>query len=81
LYRVEAGIPRGQQQNILNRQRGGRSLWRNDEKEAESEVFDEPYLNQGRFERGYGNREARMDRHWWDNDLGNIKMNIPSFQR
>jgi hypothetical protein len=35
LDRVEAGTPRGQQQNIPNRQRGGRALWRNDEEEAE----------------------------------------------
>jgi hypothetical protein len=59
LDRVEAGTPRGQQQNIPNRQRGGRALWWNDEEEAESEDFGEPYLNQGRFDRGYGNREAR----------------------
>jgi hypothetical protein len=45
LDRVEAGTPRGQQQNIPNRQRGGRALWRNDEEEAELEDFDEPYLN------------------------------------
>jgi hypothetical protein len=29
LDRVEAGTPRGQQQNIPNRQQGGRALWRN----------------------------------------------------
>jgi hypothetical protein len=80
LDRVEAGTPRGQQQNIPNRQRGGRALWRNDEEEAELEDFDEPYLNRGRFERGYGNREARMGRPRRDNDLGNIKIKIPSFQ-
>jgi hypothetical protein len=45
LDRVEAGTPWGQQQNIPNRQRGGRALWRNDEEEAELEDFDEPYLN------------------------------------
>jgi hypothetical protein len=44
------------------------------------EDFDEPYLNRGRFERGYGNREARMGRPRRDNDLGNIKIKIPSFQ-
>jgi hypothetical protein len=44
------------------------------------EEFDEPYLNRGRFERGYGNREARMGKPMRDNDLGNIKIKIPSFQ-
>jgi hypothetical protein len=34
------GTPRGQQQDIPNRQRGGHALWRNDEEEVESE-FDE----------------------------------------
>jgi len=33
------------------------------------EEFDEPYLNRGRFEHGYGNREARMGRPRRDNDL------------
>ena len=37
-------------------------------------------MNQGRFECGYGNREARMGRPRRDNDLGNIKIKIPSFQ-
>jgi hypothetical protein len=50
LDRLEAGTPRGQQQNIPNRQRGGRALWWNDEEEA-LEEFDEPYLNRGRFYR------------------------------
>jgi hypothetical protein len=80
LDRVEAGTPRGQQQNIPNRQRGGCALWRNDKEEAELEDLDEPYLNRGRFERGYGNREARMGRPRRDNDLGNIKIKIPYFQ-
>jgi hypothetical protein len=80
LDRVEAGTPRGQQQNIPNRQRGGRALWQNGEEEVELEDFDEPYLNRGRFEHGYGNREARMGRPRRDNDLGNIKIKIPSFQ-
>uniref|UniRef100_A0A2N9GXJ1 RNA-directed DNA polymerase n=1 Tax=Fagus sylvatica TaxID=28930 RepID=A0A2N9GXJ1_FAGSY len=80
LDRVEAGTPRGQQQDIPNRQQGGRVAWRNVEEEAESEEFDEPYLNRGRFERGNGNREARMGRPSRDNDLGNIKIKIPSFQ-
>jgi hypothetical protein len=80
LDKVEARTPRGQQQNIPNRQRGGRALWRNDEEEAELEDFDEPYLNRGRFEHGYGNREARMGRPRRDNDLGNIKIKIPSFK-
>ncbi|XP_062089604.1 uncharacterized protein LOC133796139 [Humulus lupulus] len=80
LDRVEAGTPREQQQDIPNRQQGGRVPWRNVEEEAESEEFDEPYLNWGRFERGYGNREDRMGRPRRDNDLGNIKIKIPSFQ-
>jgi len=80
LDRVEAGTPRGQQQDNPNRQQRGHVPWRNVEEEAESEEFDEPYLNRGRFERGYGNREARMGRPRRDNDLGNIKIKIPSFQ-
>jgi hypothetical protein len=44
------------------------------------EDFDEPYLTRGRFEHGYGNREASMARPRRDNDLGNIKIKIPSFQ-
>jgi hypothetical protein len=44
------------------------------------EEFDEPYLNRGWFEHGCGNREARMGRPRRDNDLGNIKIKIPSFQ-
>lgn len=80
LDRVEAGTPRGQQHDIHNRQQGGRVPWRNVEEEAESEEVDEPYVNRGRFERGYGNREARMGRPRRDNDLGNIKIKIPSFQ-
>ena len=59
---------------------GGRVPWRNVEEEAESEEIDDPYLNRGRFERGNGNREARMGRPRRDNDLGNIKIKIPSFQ-
>jgi hypothetical protein len=58
LDRVEAETPRGQQDNP-NRQQGGRVPWGNVEEEAELEEFDEPYFNRGRFERGYGNREAR----------------------
>ncbi|KAL5550756.1 hypothetical protein UlMin_000932 [Ulmus minor] len=77
---VEVGTPRGQQQDILNRQQGRCVPWRNVEEEVESEEFDEPYLNRGRFERGYGNREARMGRPMRDNDLGKIKIKIPSFQ-
>ncbi|XP_062114134.1 uncharacterized protein LOC133825167 [Humulus lupulus] len=80
LDRVEAGTPREQQQDNPNRQQGGRVPWRNVEEEAESEEFDEPYLNRGRFERGYGNREARMGKPRKDNDLGNIKIKIPYFQ-
>jgi hypothetical protein len=37
-------------------------------------------LNRGRFEHGYGNKEARTRRPSRDNDLGNIKIKIPSFQ-
>uniref|UniRef100_A0A2N9HJT4 Reverse transcriptase domain-containing protein n=1 Tax=Fagus sylvatica TaxID=28930 RepID=A0A2N9HJT4_FAGSY len=59
---------------------GGRVPWWNVKEEAESEEFDEPYLNRGRFERGNGNRETRMGRPRRDNDLGNIKIKIPSFQ-
>ena len=55
LDRVEAGTPRGHQQDIPNRQQGGRVAWWNVEEEAESEEFDETYLNWGRFERGNGN--------------------------
>ncbi|KAL4651966.1 hypothetical protein ACB092_01G198800 [Castanea dentata] len=80
LDRVEAGTPRGQQHDIHNRQQGGRVPWRNVEEEAELEEVDEPYVNRGRFERGYGNRKARMGRPRRDNDLGNIKIKIPSFQ-
>ena len=79
LDRVEAEAPRGHQQDIPNRQQGGRVPWRNVEEEAESE-FDEPYLNRGRFQRANENREARMGRPRRDNDLGNIKIKIPSFQ-
>ncbi|KAM6542875.1 hypothetical protein CsatB_007322 [Cannabis sativa] len=77
LDRVEAGTRRRQPQDIHN---NGRGPWRNVEEEVESEEFDEPYMNRGRFERGYGNREARMGRPRRDNDLGNIKIKIPSFQ-
>jgi hypothetical protein len=63
-----------------DRQQGGPVPWWNVEEEAEFEEFDEPYLNRGRFERGYGNREARMSRPRRNNDLGNIKIKIPSFQ-
>ncbi|XP_035548687.1 uncharacterized protein LOC118349200 [Juglans regia] len=80
LDRVEAETPRGQQHDIHNRQHGGRGPWRNVDGEAESEEFDEQYLNRGRIERGYRNREARMGRPRRDNDLGNIKIKIPSFQ-
>jgi hypothetical protein len=79
LGKVEAETPMGQQDNP-NRQQGGRVPWRNVEEEAELEEFDEPYLNRGRFERGYGNREARMGRPRRDNDLGNIKIKISYFQ-
>jgi hypothetical protein len=44
LDRVEVGTPRGQQQNIPNRQQ---ALWRNDEEEAELEEFDEAGLSVG----------------------------------
>jgi len=61
LDRVEAETPRGQQQDNPNRQQGGCVPWRNVEEEAELEEFDEPYLNRGKFERGYGNREADVN--------------------
>jgi len=80
LDRVEAETPRGQQQDNPNRQQGGRVQWRNVKEEAELEEFDEPYLNRGRFERGYENKEAKMGRPKRDNDLGNINIKIPSFQ-
>jgi len=80
LDRVEVETPRGQQQDNPNRQQGGHVLWQNVEEKAESEEFDEPYLNRGMFEYGNGNREARMGRPRRDNDLGNIKIKIPSFQ-
>jgi hypothetical protein len=80
LDRVEAETPRGQQQDNPNRQQVVPVPWQNVEEEAELEEFDEPYLNRGKFERGYGNREARMGRPRRDNDLGNIKIKIPSFQ-
>ncbi|XP_040998254.1 uncharacterized protein LOC121244313 [Juglans microcarpa x Juglans regia] len=80
LDRVEVETPRGQQHDIHNRQHGGRGPWRNVDGEAESQEFDEQYLNRGRIERGYRNREARMGRPRRDNDFGNIKIKIPSFQ-
>ena len=61
LDKVEAETPRGQQHDIPTRQRGGRVPRRNVEEEVESEEIDEPYLNRGRFEHGYGNREGRME--------------------
>jgi hypothetical protein len=54
LDKVEAGTPRGQQQDIPNRQQGGGVPWRNDEEEAESEEFDEPYLNRAGLSMGMG---------------------------
>ncbi|KAF5470845.1 hypothetical protein F2P56_011333, partial [Juglans regia] len=80
LDRVEAETARGQQHDMHNRQHGERGPWRNVDGEAESEEFDEQYLNRGRIERGYRNREARMGRPRSDNDVGNIKIKIPSFQ-
>ena len=56
LDRVEAGTPRGQQHDNPNRQQGGRVPWRNVKEEAESEEVDGPYVNRGKFERGYGKR-------------------------
>ena len=79
LDRVKAEAPWGHQQDIPNRQQGGRVPWQNVGEEAESE-FDEPNLNRDRFKRGNENREARMGRARRDNDLGNIKIKIPSFQ-
>ncbi|PON54371.1 hypothetical protein PanWU01x14_196000, partial [Parasponia andersonii] len=42
--------------------------------------MDEPTINRGRFRHGNGNRDARMGRPRRDNDLGDIKVKIPSFQ-
>ena len=39
LDRAKARTPRGQQQDIPNRQQGGRLLWQNVEEEAESEYI------------------------------------------
>jgi hypothetical protein len=68
LDKIEAETPRGQQQDNPNRQQGGRVRWQNVEEQAELEEFDEPHLNRGKFEHGYGNREARMGRPRRDND-------------
>ena len=73
LDRVEAEALRRQRQDIPNMQQEGRVPWQNVEEEAGE--FDEPYLNWGRFECGNGNKVARMN-----NDLGNIKIKISSFQ-
>ncbi|PON88166.1 hypothetical protein TorRG33x02_159950, partial [Trema orientale] len=54
--------------------------WADDEDVEEWEEMDDPTINRGRFRRGYGNREARMGRPRRDNDLGGIKVKIPSFQ-
>lgn len=74
---VETGTPRGQQQNLPNRQQGGYDPWRN---EADSEKIDEPYMNRGRFQCGNENRGARKGRPRRDNDLRKIKLKNPSFQ-
>ena len=50
------------------------------EDEEELEDLDEPPMNQGRFGHGYGNREVRMGRPRRDDDLGSIKVKIPTFQ-
>ncbi|XP_062100496.1 uncharacterized protein LOC133806405 [Humulus lupulus] len=85
LDRVEAGTPREQQQDNPNRQQGGRVPWRNVEEEAESEEFDEPYLNQGRFESRMGieklgwrrNREPPVDT-WEEMKILMRKRFVPS---
>ena len=76
LDRVDAGTPRGQQQNIPKRQQGRRVPWEDIENDEELEEFDEPYLNQGRFGHGNGIRGAR---NLEDDNLSSIKMKIPSF--
>ena len=73
LDRVDAGTPRGQQQNIPKRQQGRRVPWEDIENDEKFEEFDEPYLNRGKFgRRGTRNRE--------DDNMSSIKMKIPSFQ-
>ena len=80
LDRAEARTPREQQHEIPIRQQDRRVPRRNVEEEAESVEFEELYLNRNRFERVYGNREARIGKPRRDNDLGSIKIKIPSFQ-
>ena len=77
LDRVDAGTPRGQQQNIPKRQQGRRVPRRDIEDDEELEEFDEPYLNRGRFGHRNAIREARNRE---DDNLSSIKMKIPSFQ-
>lgn len=50
------------------------------EDEEELQELNEPLMNQVRFGRGYGNREARVDRPRQDDNLGSIKVKIPPFQ-
>ncbi|KAL5540966.1 hypothetical protein UlMin_044258 [Ulmus minor] len=62
LDKVEAGTPRENQQDIPNRQQGGRVPWRNVEEEAESEEFDAPYLNRGKNDpEAYLEWETKME--------------------
>ena len=83
--RLEGETTTGQPQNAPIRQPPRRvqqeeQQWADDEDVEEWEEMDEPTINRGRFRRGNGNREARMGRPRRDNDLGGIKVKIPSFQ-
>lgn len=50
------------------------------EDEVAEDGGEERQHNRGRFGRGNGNREARRGRPGRDDDLGSIKVTIPSFQ-
>ena len=79
--RLEEESTREQPRNAPVRQRYRRAqqgVQRGDiDDEEEMEELEEPPMNQGRFGRGYGFRDAR---NRVDNHLGSIKMKIPSFQ-
>ena len=82
--RLEGEATRGQHQNAPIRQPPRRVQPRAQrgefEDEEELEDLDEPPMNPGRFGHGYGNREVRMGRPRRDDDLGSIKVKIPTFQ-
>lgn len=82
--RLEGETTAGQPQNAPIRQPPRlvhlEEQWGDDEDVEEWKEMDEPTINRSRFKRGNGNREARMDRPRRDNDLGGIKVKIPSFQ-